>query len=348
MTSELTKFTMPKWGLTMTQGMVTKWLVEEGAEVEAGEEIVEIETEKIASAAESPVSGVVRRRVAQEGDYVPVSGLLAVIAGPDVADDTIDVFVESFLGSFVPEEEQDEGPAYQTIDVAGQSLRYLLRGEGQSGAPIVLIHGFGGDLNNWLFNHEALAADRAVYAIDLPGHGGSSKDVGDGTLASLVAAVAVELAASRPDLCASVTLLASAGLGDEINAGYVEGFISSDRRRQLKPHLEQLFADPSLVTRQLVDDVLKFKRLDGVDGALRSVAASMVADGKQAMSVRGRLAGLETPVQVIWGTGDGIIPVSHADGLPDGVAVHRIDGVGHMAMMEAASEVNRAIASFTG
>jgi pyruvate dehydrogenase E2 component (dihydrolipoamide acetyltransferase) len=369
MTDELTKFTMPKWGLTMTQGMVTKWLVEEGAEVEAGEEIVEIETEKIASVAESPASGVVRRHVAKEGDYVPVSGLLAVIAGPDVADDAIDGFVESFLGSFVPEEEEDEGPEFQTVDVAGRPLRYLQRGEG--GDPIVLIHGFGGELNNWLFNHETLSQDRAVYALDLPGHGGSSKDVGDGTLASLAAvvagfadglglsklhlvghslggAVAVELAASRPDLCASVTLLAAAGLGAEINTGYVDGFIASDRRRALKPFLEQLFADPSLVTRQLVDDVLKYKRLDGVDGALRSVAAGMVADGKQAVSLRDRLAGLTTPVQVIWGTGDSIIPVSHADGLPDGITVHRIDGVGHMAMMEAASEVNKAIASFTG
>jgi pyruvate dehydrogenase E2 component (dihydrolipoamide acetyltransferase) len=43
---------------------------------------------------------------------------------------------------------------------------------------MVLIHGFGGDLNNWLFNHEALAADREVYALDLPGHGESTKDVG--------------------------------------------------------------------------------------------------------------------------------------------------------------------------
>jgi len=374
MTDELTKFTMPKWGLTMTQGMVTKWLVDEGAEVEAGEEIVEIETEKIASAAESPTSGVVRRHVAKEGDYVPVSGLLAVIAGPDVTDDAIDGFVESFLGSFVPEEEEDEGPAFQTVDVSGRPIRYLQRGEAQNregGEPIVLIHGFGGDLNNWLFNHEALSQDRAVYALDLPGHGGSSKDVGDGTLASLAAAVAgfadglglsnmhlvghslggavaVELAASRPDLSGSVTLLATAGLSPEINTGYVDGFISSDRRRALKPFLEQLFADPSLVTRQLVDDVLKFKRLDGVDGALRSVAAGMIGDGKQAVSLRDRLAGLTTPVQLIWGTDDAIIPASHADGLPDGVAVHRIDGVGHMAMMEAASEVNRAIASFTG
>jgi pyruvate dehydrogenase E2 component (dihydrolipoamide acetyltransferase) len=373
MSETLTKFTMPKWGLTMTQGMVTKWLVEEGAEVEAGDEIVEIETEKIASAAESPASGVVRRHVAKVGDYVPVSGLLGVIADAGVEDDEIDSFVNSFLGSFVPEEEADEGPDYQTVEVDGRALRYLVLGDASSPAqsePIVLIHGFGGDLNNWLFNHEALATDRAVYALDLPGHGGSSKDVGEGSVVSLASAVggfadalglsaihlvghslggavALELCKTRPGLCITATLLAPVGLGTEINADYVDGFIDSDRRRQLKPHLEQLFADPSLVTRQLVDDVLKFKRLDGVDAALRSVSAGFTAGGAQSFSARATLGELDVPVQVIWGDDDAIIPASHADGLPEGVAVHKIAGAGHMAMMEAASDVNKAIAGFT-
>ena len=40
-----------------------------------------------------------------------------------------------------------------------------------------------------MFNQAALAEDRPVYAIDLPGHGGSSKDVGDGSRATLAAAV---------------------------------------------------------------------------------------------------------------------------------------------------------------
>jgi pimeloyl-ACP methyl ester carboxylesterase len=43
------------------------------------------------------------------------------------------------------------------------------------------IHAFGGDLETWLSNHEDLASSRAVYALDLPGHGGSSKGVGTGT-----------------------------------------------------------------------------------------------------------------------------------------------------------------------
>ena len=363
----ISRLSMPKWGLTMTQGLVTRWLVAEGDEVAIGDEVVEIETEKIASAAEAPAAGVMRRRVAREGDQVPVAGLLGVIAGREVADEEIDEFVASFLDSFVPDQAAEEGPEPQTLDLDGRALRYLRHGDG--GEPIVLVHGFGGDLGNWLFNHEALAAGRAVYAVDLPGHGGSSKDVSGGGVAvlaesvaglarelgmsrvhlvghSLGGAVALETALSNPGLAGSITLIASAGLGSEINTDYIDGFIASARRRQLKPFLEGLFGDPSLVTRQLVDDVLRYKRLDGVDGALRAIAAGFTSGGGQALSYRDALARIDAPVQVIWGTEDRIIPPSHADGLPGHVAVHRIDGAGHMAMMEAPSEVNRAIAGF--
>ena len=45
---------------------------------------------------------------------------------------------------------------------------------------VVLIHGYSGDRNAWLFLQEPLAAKYRVYALDLPGHGTSAKDVGDG------------------------------------------------------------------------------------------------------------------------------------------------------------------------
>lgn len=61
-------------------------------------------------------------------------------------------------------------------------IRYFERGEG--GVPLVLVHGFGGDLNNWMFNHEALAAGRRVIALDLPGHGESTKQLVRGDLTS--------------------------------------------------------------------------------------------------------------------------------------------------------------------
>ncbi|MGA0887607.1 MAG: biotin/lipoyl-containing protein, partial [bacterium] len=53
---EMIKVTMPKWGLSMVKGTVNDWVVEEGEEVEKGQELVEIETDKIANVLESPGS----------------------------------------------------------------------------------------------------------------------------------------------------------------------------------------------------------------------------------------------------------------------------------------------------
>lgn len=71
----------------------------------------------------------------------------------------------------------------EKIEVGGLRIRYLKLGAG--GEPLILVHGFGGDLNNWLFNHATLAVKREVYALDLPGHGESTKDVADGSLDNL-------------------------------------------------------------------------------------------------------------------------------------------------------------------
>jgi len=173
------KLGMPKWGLSMTEGRVIDWLVEEGAEIAVGDEVAEVETEKINGVVEAPVAGVLRRRVAASDDVIPVGGLLGVIADASVPEAEIDAFVAEFEASFVPGEDAgDAGPEPQR---AGD-LRYLLQGGG--GEPVVLLHGFGGDLNNWLFNAPALSGARAVYALDLPGHGGSVKEARD-----LVAAV---------------------------------------------------------------------------------------------------------------------------------------------------------------
>ena len=46
---------------------------------------------------------------------------------------------------------------------------------------------------------------------------------------------------------------------------YIDGFMSTSRARKLQPVLEMLVANPELVTNEMVEDVLKFKRLDGVE-----------------------------------------------------------------------------------
>ena len=364
----ITKLGMPKWGLSMTEGKLVAWLVDEGAELHPGDDVAEVETEKINGTVEASTTGVLRRKVAQVGETRPVGALLGVIADPSVSDPEIDAFVAEFEATFVPEEEEGEGePAVETVTLDGRPIRYIRRGEG--GEPLVLLHGFGGDLNSWLFNVDALAAERTVIALDLPGHGESTKDVGSADLETYVqvvagfldaaglgrahlaghsmgGAVAIGLALERSETAASLTLIASAGLGPEINADYIEGFVAARSRREMAPILEHLFADPSAVTRQLVEDVLRYKRLDGVEEALRTVASRFFPGGRQAYDLAAPLAESSLPILAVWGRDDRIIPAAHARALPAHARVEILEGRGHSPHLEAAGEVNRLIDDF--
>jgi pyruvate dehydrogenase E2 component (dihydrolipoamide acetyltransferase) len=345
------KLGMPKWGLSMTEGRLLEWLVEEGAEIAVGDEVAEVETEKINGVVEAPVAGVLRRRVAATGDVIPVGGLLGVVADASVADEEVDAFVADFEASFVPgEAEEDAGAQPEVAD----GIRFLRQGEGD---PLVLLHGFGGDLNNWLFNAPALAAERAVYALDLPGHGGSVKEARDLVDAlrafldgqgldrvdlaghSLGGLVAARFALAEPERVRSLTLIAPAGLGEEIDRSYIDGFVAATSRKQLKPVLQRLFADPDLVTRSMVDDVLKYKRLDGVQAALETLRDRHFPDGRQATVLD--LDAFDGPLLVIWGAEDSIIPAAQA---PADATV--LEHVGHSPHMEAAGEVNRLLERF--
>ena len=363
------KLGMPKWGLSMTEGKLLDWLVEEGAELAVGDEVAEVETEKISGVVEAPAAGVLRRRVAEEEQVIPVGGLLGVIAGAEVSDEDIDRYVADFEASFVPGEEGEEGagPQPETVEVAAGALRVLEQGEGDE--VIVLLHGFGGDLGNWMFNAEALAGGRRVLAIDLPGHGGSTKDVGAGDLDALTDAVtqvldargverahlaghsmgglvAAALAVRAPDRVASLALIAPVGFGEEINAEYIDGFIAARTRRELKPVLALLFSDPGLITRQLVDDVLRYKRLDGVDDALGTLASSLFPRGRQARMIAPELGDAGVPVLVVWGAEDRVLPASGAERAPAGARVEVLEGRGHSPHMEAAGDVNRLLEEF--
>jgi len=106
------EITMPKWGLTMEEGTLVKWLVEVGATVEPGEELAEVETDKIVNVLENTHSGVLRRIMADEGDVLPVGALLGVIAAEVVSDADIDAFIAGG-GSAAAEESAAPAPAEQ-------------------------------------------------------------------------------------------------------------------------------------------------------------------------------------------------------------------------------------------
>ena len=374
----LSKLVMPKWGLSMSEGRFIGWQVDEGAEVALGDGLAEVETDKIDGVVEATSAGVLLRRLAAAGETIPVGAPIAVIgpAGSDPA--VVDAWAEELKASFVPGEDGDSGPATEAVTVDGQRIRVLRLGAGTGAAAggeapaqtVVLLHGFGGDLGNWLFNQEPLAGGaggtRQVIAVDLPGHGESSKDVGAGALDSLVAAVAGvldalgvtrahlvghslggavagALALVRPGLVASLALVAPAGFGEEIDGEYIEGFVAAESRRELKPLLERLFADPELVTRRLVDDVLKMKRLDGVTEALGTIGAAVFPGGRQARVLAAELGAAGVPLLIVWGSDDQIVPAAHAGNAPAGARGELLEGAGHSPHMERAGEVNRLL-----
>ena len=362
MSTHITPIVMPKWGLEMREGNVSAWLVDEGAEITVGMPILDVETDKISNAVEAPDPGLLRRKVAQPGETLPVKALLGVLADASVSDAEIDAYVAAFEVPAAADGDEEAAPAYSHAEIDGLRVRYVRRGQ-EAGVPVLFIHGFGGDLDNWLFNLDALAKTAPVIALDLPGHGQSTPQLPGTALANLAGfvllfldqievaqvhlvghslggAIATRMALDYPSRVASLALVSPAGFGPEINAGYIEGFVNATSRRELKPVVEQLFARPDLVSRQLIDDLLKYKRLDGITEALRALGEGQYAGGRQVEQPGLELKSAGKPVLVIWGREDRIIPAAHAGNAPTGATVVVLDGAGHMSMMEKASDVN--------
>ena len=270
------------------------------------------------------------------------------------------------------EENGEEGdtPQYLFTEVGGLRVRYADRGFGDS--VVLLLHGFGGDLDNWMFNLDSLAEKHRVLALDLPGHGQSVKTNVDPSLSgmatfvrkfldglsvssvhvvghSMGGAIAMQLASDSPETVKSLGLICSAGLGPDINSDYLRGFVEAQSQQELKLVLQQLFADESLVNLQLVNDLLNYKRIDGVEATLNALSETLISAGEQTF-LTDNIVASGIPVLVIWGKQDRIIPVSHAQNFSAAggycVEVEIFDSAGHMVQMEKAYEVNRSLLNF--
>lgn len=77
-----TKVIMPKQGLQMTEGTITKWLIAEGQKVEAGQPLFEMETDKLNIEIGAPASGTLLKIIKGVGEVVPITEIIAVIGEP--------------------------------------------------------------------------------------------------------------------------------------------------------------------------------------------------------------------------------------------------------------------------
>ena len=368
---DIVAVTVPKWGLSMEDGAIVEWHVAEGDLVKDGQDLLDIETSKITNTVESSASGVFRRLVEEAGSHVYVGQLIGVIAPESVSSELIDEYVETFQKQYVPPDAREiEESNAKFLETDQYRIHYLsIENPESQHRPVILIHGFGGDCNNWMFNLVELGKTLPVFAPDLPGHGASGKSLESGSLAelatavlafidalhlatvdlvghSLGAAVAMQIAETQPHRVASLALIAPAGLGAEINNTYIREFIDGKNRRELKNTLGLLFADKTLVSRDMVNDVLKYKRIDGVTEALTQIADSNFPDGKQRHSFRHALdSGVAVPTLIVWGDQDEVADPDHSRGLGENIEVELIDGSGHMPHMEAANQVNGILLS---
>jgi pyruvate dehydrogenase E2 component (dihydrolipoamide acetyltransferase) len=74
---------MPKLGFDMREGVLVRWVKNEGESINKGDVLAEIETDKATVEVESSASGVVRRLLASQGDSVPVGAAIAIVGTAD-------------------------------------------------------------------------------------------------------------------------------------------------------------------------------------------------------------------------------------------------------------------------
>jgi pimeloyl-ACP methyl ester carboxylesterase len=235
----------------------------------------------------------------------------------------------------------------KTVTIHGYDRAYRMAG---AGPAVLLLHGIGDSSDGWEPLMSDLAQHYTVIAPDLLGHGRSAKPRADYSVAayangmrdlldvldvdsatvvghSLGGGVAAQFGYQYPERCERLVLVASGGVGPEVNP--ILRLVSVPG------------ADLALVTMQLptsklaaraVMEVLKRTGTDlGRDadelsrvihgmpdaaarGAFSRTLRSVVDWRGQVVTMRDRAYLTdEVPVLLVWGAHDGIIPVRHAE-----------------------------------
>ena len=259
--------------------------------------------------------------------------------------------------------------------------------------PALLVHGLGGSATNWTDFGTLVHHRLDCTAIDLPGFGRSGpaprRDYSIGALADVViaaiqadarapvhllgnsmgGAVALRVAATRPDLVRTLTLISPAlpdlrlrrpGTDTAMALLLVPGIRSYAQRRMaaISP-LDRVggmiaicFAQPHLVPRwrlqEAVEDMAEHQRMpwaqDAFTRSLRGLVASYVRQGPS--SPWNLLTQIAAPTLIIWGSEDRLVPVALAPRAARAVPDARLlvlPGVGHCAQMEDPVSTARAV-----
>lgn len=236
-----------------------------------------------------------------------------------------------------------------------------------SGRPLVLMHGFTADSQSWAPLEKAIGPDRALIRIDLPGHGRSPhrRIKGFADLARMVleafddatrgqdgvhllghslgGALALAIADIRPRQVASLSLIAPAGLGPEIDADALAGIVRATRAESLGPWLRRLTATPDGISDAYAAAAMKQRSDPALRAAQADMTAALFPDGVQAFDLRAALSRIQTPTAVIWGRQDHILPYRQALAADGDYAITLVSGAGHVPQIECPDRIARIL-----
>ena len=249
----------------------------------------------------------------------------------------------------------------RSVEIAGLRVHTSERGSG--GRPFVVLHHSTGPL--WTPFHDALAAERAVLAPDLPGYGRSERpddarsprDLGILTLRALDELepepvhlvglgmggwVAAEMASMAPRRLASLTLVGAAGIKPR------DGFIHDPMMSSWLDYARTGFHDPARFDAVIGDDPPE-PLLELWDHSREMTARVTWKPWMWSVTLPSMLRGVRTPALVVHGRHDRVVPLDCAEQYRDLLADARLEIVedaGHLVDLERPDELARLVAEF--
>lgn len=251
------------------------------------------------------------------------------------------------------------------LTIPGFDVAYL---KGGDGPPLVLVHGFGADKDNFTRVAKGLTPHYTVYAIDLPGFGESSKPLearygireqterlgqimdalklrsahlGGSSMGGWIIAAFSVLYPERAD---SLWLLAAAGTAtaeeSELRRVYRETGelkLVAETPEDFATIMDMVFAQPPFIPGPI-------KTVLGERAAANHTLHARIFEtlNTEAFWVEPQLAGNLVPALIVWGDADRVLDVSgaavYARLLPNS-EVRILPGIGHLPMLEAPSQV---------
>ncbi len=200
----------------------------------------------------------------------------------------------------------------------------------------LLIHGlFADSLSFTTLGRKLASRGVRTLAVDLPGHGGTVAAAS--SLEKIVATLRTSLPAGRfhvighsygamvaarlQDIARSLTLLAPAGCGEEINGDFIDAMLGA--------HLDQAMSHLGETIPPEAQAILA-DHLAVNAGQLRAIARGVTDHGRQTVSILQALSTAACPVRAVFLRDDAVIPAHHVLNLPFNVAVHMMQGASHL------------------